>query len=43
MDFRSRVVSEENLAAIRKRGGEYRVGTTRSKLKQFEAELLKDD
>lgn len=37
------VVSEENLAAIRKRGGEYLVGTTRSKLKQFETELLKDD
>jgi len=37
------VVSEENLVAIRKRGGEYLVGTTRSKLKQFEAELLKDD
>jgi transposase len=37
------VVSEENLAAIRKRDGEYLVGTTRSKLKQFEAELLKDD
>src|ERR1700758_3783545 len=37
------VVSEKNLAAIRKRGGEYLVGTTRSKLKQFEAELLKDD
>lgn len=37
------VVSEENLAAIRKRGGEYLVGTTRSKLKHFEAELLKDD
>ena len=37
------VVSEENLAAIRKRGGEYLVGTTRSKLKQFEGELLKDD
>ena len=37
------VVSEENLAAIRKRGGEYLVGTRRSKLKQFEAELLKDD
>jgi transposase len=37
------VVSEENLAAIRKRGGQYLVGTTRSKLKQFEAELLKDD
>jgi transposase len=37
------VVSEENLVAIRKRGGEYLVGTTRSKLKQFEVELLKDD
>jgi transposase len=37
------VVSEENLVAIRKRSGQYLVGTTRSKLKQFEAELLKDD
>jgi len=37
------VVSEENLAAIRKRGGQYLVGTPRSKMKQFEAELLKDD
>ena len=37
------VVSEENLVAIRRRGGEYLVGATRSKLKQFEAELLKDD
>ncbi len=37
------VVSEENLVAIRKRGGEYLVGTIRSKLKQFEAELWKDD
>jgi transposase len=37
------VVSEENLVAIRKRGGEYLVGATRSKLKQFEQELLKDD
>ena len=37
------VVSEENLVAIRKRGGEYLVGTPRSKLKQFEQELLKDD
>jgi transposase len=41
--FDREVVSEENLAAIRKRGGEYLVGTTRSKLKQFEQELLKDD
>lgn len=37
------VVSEENLVAIRKRGGEYLVGTPRSKLQQFEAELLQDD
>ncbi len=37
------VVSEENLAAIHKRGGQYLVGTPRSKLKQFEQELLKDD
>jgi Transposase DDE domain len=37
------VMSEENLVAIPKRGGEYLVGTTRSKLKQVEAELLKDD
>jgi transposase len=37
------VVSEANLAAIRKRGGQYLVGTPRSQMKQFEAELLKDD
>src|SRR4051795_10665232 len=37
------VVSEENLAAIRKRGGQYLVGTPRRQLKQFEAEVLKDD
>ena len=37
------VVSEENLVAIRRRGGQYLVGTPRSKLKQFEQELLKDD
>ena len=37
------VVSEENLVAIRKRGGQYLVGTPRSKLKQFEQELLQDD
>ena len=34
------IVSEENLAAIRKRGGQYLVGTPRSQMKQFEAELL---
>ena len=37
------VVSEENLATVRQHGGQYLVGTSRSKLKQFEAELLKDD
>jgi len=37
------IISEENLAAIRKRGGQYLVGTPRSQLKRFEAELLKDD
>ncbi len=34
------IVSEENLAALRRRNGQYLVGTPRSKLKQFEAELL---
>lgn len=34
------IVSEENLAAIRKRGGQYLTGTPRSQMKQFEAELL---
>src|SRR5437899_1786520 len=37
------VVSEGNLVAIRQRGGQYLVGTPRSQLKQFEAELRKDD
>jgi transposase len=37
------IMSEENLAAIRKRGGQYLVGTPRSQMKQFEQELLKDD
>lgn len=37
------IVSEENLAAIGKRGGQYLVGTPRSQMKQFEQELLKDD
>jgi transposase len=37
------IVSEENLQAIRKRGGHYLVGTPRSQMKQFEAELTKDD
>ena len=37
------IVSEENLAAIRKRGGQYLVGTPRSQMKRFEAELVKED
>src|SRR5438552_2567396 len=37
------IVSEENLKAIRSRGGQYLVGTPRSQMKQFETELLKDD
>src|SRR5438874_3215206 len=36
-------VSEENLAAIRKREGQYLTGTPRSQMKRFEAELLKED
>jgi transposase len=34
------IVSEANLAALRKRGGQYLVGTPRSKLKGVERELL---
>jgi transposase len=37
------IVSEANLAAIRKRSGQYLTGTPRSQMKQFEAELLKED
>ena len=37
------IVSEENLRAIRTRGGQYLVGTPRRQMKQFEEELLKDD
>jgi transposase len=37
------IVSEQNLASIRKRGGQYLVGTPRSRMKEFESELLKDD
>lgn len=37
------IVSEQNLATVRKHGGQYLVGTARRKLQQFEAELLKDD
>ena len=37
------IVSEENLLAIRKRGGQYLVGTPRRQMKQFEEELLQED
>src|SRR5271156_3370111 len=37
------IVSEENLAAIRKRDGQYLTGTPRSQKKRFEQELLKED
>jgi transposase len=37
------IVSEANLQAIRRRGGQYLVGTPRSQMKQFEQELLKAD
>src|SRR6202795_940404 len=37
------IVSEENLAAIRKREAQYLTGTPRSQMKQFEADLLKED
>ena len=37
------VVSEANLAALRRRGGQYLVGTPRSKLKEFEQALLEGD
>jgi transposase len=34
------IISEENLASLRKRGGQYLVGTPRSKLRGVERELL---
>ena len=37
------IVSEENLAAIRQRDGQYLVGTPRSQMKRFEGELLQDN
>jgi transposase len=37
------IVSEENLAAIRKRDGQYLTGTPRSQMKRFEGELVKED
>jgi hypothetical protein len=35
-------VSEANLAAIRKRGGQYLVGTPRSRMKEFERQLREE-
>lgn len=37
------MVSEDNIAFLRKEGRRYIVGTPKSMLKEFEAELLKDD
>jgi transposase len=37
------IVSEENLAAIRKRDGQYLTGTPRSQMKRFEEDLLKEE
>lgn len=37
------IVSEANLAMLRRRGGQYLVGTPRSQLKKFERELLAED
>lgn len=34
------IISEENLETLRRRGGQYLVGTPRAKLKQFEQRLL---
>src|SRR5688500_3432807 len=42
-EFDRGIVSEENLQAIRKRGGQYLVGTPRSQMKRFEEELRNDD
>ena len=36
------IVSEANLAAIRKRGGQYLVGTPRSQMKEFEQQLREE-
>jgi transposase len=37
------IISEDNLKALRKRDGQYLVGTPRAKLKQFEKQLLDGD
>lgn len=37
------IVSEENLRVLRRRGGQYLVGTPRAKLKEFEQELLAEN
>lgn len=37
------ITSEDNLAVLRRRGGQYLVGTLRSKLKEFEKQILEGD
>jgi len=37
------IISEDNLQALRKRDGQYLVGTPRAKLKQFEKQLLEGE
>lgn len=37
------IISEDNLKALRRRGGQYLAGTLRSKLKEFEKELLEGE
>ena len=37
------IISEDNLKALRKRDGQYLVGTPRAKLKQFEKQLLEGE
>jgi transposase len=37
------IISEDNLAALRRRGGQYLCGTLRSKLKTFERQLLEGE
>jgi len=37
------IISEDNLKALRKRDGQYLVGTPRAKLKEFEKQLLEGE
>jgi len=41
--FDRAILSQENLAAIRRRGGQYLTGMPRSQMKRFEADLLAED